>query len=262
MFVSLVASQEVLRQCQASEVQAANNAKPACEPRPTIEYLQDPNDLRRGSTLHPDQILVQKCSGSCLDNNMYQSCIASRKQSRTIQVVEQQMTARGLGDEQCREMEVEDDLECECGCRISEEDCLSTQYFNPNKCQCECNDSNAKADCYNQNQYGGPLKEWNEATCQCRCVEQFRECSSGFVYDSVHTCSCRGFRGGSTTAVVVLIVAIVAMMGCIGFLLARYRRIRVALAKATYSRSQSHAPSSPVKCEEMKTLNANETDQK
>ena len=37
------------------------------------------------------------------------------------------MTARGLGDEQCREMEVEDDLECECGCRISEEDCLSTQ---------------------------------------------------------------------------------------------------------------------------------------
>ena len=75
-----------MRQCQASEVQAANNAKPACEPRPTIEYLQDPNDLRRGSTLHPDQILVQKCSGSCLDNNMYQSCIASRKQSRTIQV--------------------------------------------------------------------------------------------------------------------------------------------------------------------------------
>ena len=75
-----------MRQCQASEVQAANNAKPACEPRPTIEYLQDPNDLRRGSTLHPDQILVQKCSGSCLDNNMYQSCIASRKQSKTIQV--------------------------------------------------------------------------------------------------------------------------------------------------------------------------------
>ena len=98
---------------------------------------------------------------------------------------------------------------------------LRSQYFNPNKCQCECTDSNAKADCYNQNQYGGPLKEWNEATCQCRCVEQFRECSSGFVYDSVHTCSCRGFRGGSTTAVVVLIVAIVAMMGCIGFLLAR-----------------------------------------
>lgn len=44
-----------------------------------------------------------------------------------FQVVQQQMTARGLGDEQCREMEVEDDLECECGCRISEEDCLSTQ---------------------------------------------------------------------------------------------------------------------------------------
>lgn len=96
------------------------------------------------------------------------------------------------------------------------------QYFNPNKCQCECNDSSAKAACYNQNQDGGPLKEWNESTCQCRCVEQFRECSSGFVYDNVHTCSCRGFRGGSTTAVVVLIVAIVAMMGCIGFLLARY----------------------------------------
>ena len=37
------------------------------------------------------------------------------------------MTARGLGDEQCQELEIEDDLECECGCRISEEDCLSTQ---------------------------------------------------------------------------------------------------------------------------------------
>ena len=78
---------EVLRQCQASEVQAANNAKPACEPRQTIEYLQDPTEVRKGSTMMPDQILVQRCSGSCLDNSLYQSCIASRKQARTIQVI-------------------------------------------------------------------------------------------------------------------------------------------------------------------------------
>lgn len=78
---------EVLRQCQASEVQAANNAKPACEPRQTIEYLQDPAEVRKGSTMMPDQILVQRCSGSCLDNSLYQSCIASRKQARTIQVI-------------------------------------------------------------------------------------------------------------------------------------------------------------------------------
>ena len=39
------------------------------------------------------------------------------------------MIARGQEEEQCREMEIVDDLECQCGCRISEEDCLSTQVI-------------------------------------------------------------------------------------------------------------------------------------
>ena len=77
---------EVLRQCQASDIQAANNLKPACEPRQSIEYLQDPNDIRQGISLIPDQISVQRCSGSCVDNNPYQSCVASQTRTRTIQV--------------------------------------------------------------------------------------------------------------------------------------------------------------------------------
>ena len=137
----------MLRQCQASDIQAANNLKPACEPRQSIEYLQDPNDIRQGISLIPDQISVQRCSGSCLDNNVYQSCVASQTRTRTIQVfrnlsyfgilsqsrefqvVQKQMIARGQEEEQCREMEIVDDLECQCGCRISEEDCLSTQVI-------------------------------------------------------------------------------------------------------------------------------------
>ena len=39
------------------------------------------------------------------------------------------MIARGQEEEQCREMEIVDDLDCQCGCRISEEDCLSTQVI-------------------------------------------------------------------------------------------------------------------------------------
>ena len=80
---------EVLRQCQVSDIQAANNLKPACEPRLSIEYLQDANDIMQGIALIPDQISVKRCSGSCLDNNAYQSCVASQTRTRTIRVTTQ-----------------------------------------------------------------------------------------------------------------------------------------------------------------------------
>jgi hypothetical protein len=67
------------------------------------------------------------------------------------------------------------------------------QYFNPLLCRCECSDRNAKIACYGQNRVvqssgSGPVKIWNESTCQCRCTEAYRECSTGYLYDSINTC--------------------------------------------------------------------------
>ena len=66
---------------------------------------------------------------------------------------------------------------------------ISFQYFNPSKCNCECQDSSARSQCYNQdpNVPGGP-KTWDENTCQCKCAIDFKECSTGFVYDNREQC--------------------------------------------------------------------------
>lgn len=44
------------------------------------------------------------------------------------------------------------------------------------------------SECYRQSVGTNAMKEWNESTCDCRCKEKYRECSTGYEYDNIDTC--------------------------------------------------------------------------
>ena len=103
------------------------------------------------------------------------------------------------------------------------------QNFNPNTCQCECSDQQAIINCLTDypDSDRNSLKFWDETSCQCRCTEQYKRCSTNYIYDNLNTCSCiresdsGGFKEGSTIAIVLLIVAFVVTIGTNGYLFYR-----------------------------------------
>ena len=113
--------------CSSSAKPDAIDKRPHCEPRPTIQQIQDPRDLQLGLKVIPDQIIVNKCSGSCQDSNLHYSCKASKKQTKTIKTVHESYLGRNQNS--CYSVEIEEDIECQCGCRISESDCNSIQVI-------------------------------------------------------------------------------------------------------------------------------------
>ncbi len=61
------------------------------------------------------------------------------------------------------------------------------QDYDHHFCKCRCSNSEAKAACSQEK----GRKFWDERNCQCVCrAEEYRECSTGFVYDAIDTCKC------------------------------------------------------------------------
>lgn len=128
----------------------------------------------------------------------------------------------------CSEVDMEQHDGCTCGCRITEADCQSNQYFNQNLCRCECVDRAAKATCLLE----GPHKMWDEANCRCRCTESYSECSTGHFYDNIDRCSCiPDLRPASSVPVVALMVALIGTLTCLLLVAINYRKTRKVLAK-------------------------------
>ncbi len=110
---------------------------------------------------------------------------------------------------------------------------IALQYFNPSLCRCHCSDREAMAQCYAETANAGasdPLKIWDEENCACRCAETFRECSTGYVYDQMDTCSCvPELRPASSVPVVALVVALIGTLTCLVLVGFNYRRTRKVL---------------------------------
>ena len=72
----------------------------------------------------------------------------------------------------------------------------TTQAYDKTFCKCRCTNSEAKSRCAQER----ARKFWDERNCQCLCrTEEFRECSTGFVYDAVDTCRCSKTMNGNAT---------------------------------------------------------------
>ena len=63
--------------------------------------------------------------GSCQSSgNYYHSCIAKKSQKKSVNVIINHL----IGSEpECRTVEIDEHLECQCGCGKSQSDCKSIQ---------------------------------------------------------------------------------------------------------------------------------------
>ena len=86
----------------------------------------------------------------------------------------------GKCEKECASVEVEDEVECECGCRRKE--CGEKAEWMSDSCDCECKDSDGMAECVE----GGNV--WDSTQCQCVCSATL-SCMPGMEYDQ-DTCSC------------------------------------------------------------------------
>ena len=64
-------------------------------------------------------------SGSCRNSgNNYHSCIAKRSQKKSVNVILNHLNGN---QPECRTVEIDEHLECQCGCGKSQSDCKSIQ---------------------------------------------------------------------------------------------------------------------------------------
>merc|ERR1711971_671995 len=118
MFVS-INSQE----CLSSHISEADRT--SCEPIATIQNLENRDNYRNGIFTSPDQVLVNRCSGSCRSSgNNYHSCIAKTSQKKSVNIILNHLNGN---PPECKTLEIDEHLECQCGCGKSQTDCKSIQ---------------------------------------------------------------------------------------------------------------------------------------
>ena len=93
--------------------------------------------------LSPSHVVVRRCSGGCHGSR---SCVAGATQVRKVAVMMAKCpVAGGKCEKQCASLEVEDEVECECGCRRKE--CGEKAEWMSDTCECECKNTVARREC-------------------------------------------------------------------------------------------------------------------
>merc|ERR1719419_1409597 len=93
-------------------------------------------------------------------------------------------------DKECTSLQVEDEIECQCGCRTQKDECLENQEWKSEICECKCKDRRAERECLEW----GKDKVWDSTKCECVCSST-SECRDG-KFNS-NTCKCEETTTGS-----------------------------------------------------------------
>ena len=89
-----------------------------------LENWKNPIQIHCGNTLQDDN-KNSLYSGSCRNSgNNYHSCIAKRSQKKSVNVILNHLNGN---QPECRTVEIDEHLECQCGCGKSQSDCKSIQ---------------------------------------------------------------------------------------------------------------------------------------
>ena len=136
--------------------------------------------------LSPSHVVVRRCSGGCHSSR---SCVASVRKVREVSVMMAKCpVAGGKCEKQCASLEVEDEVECECGCaKHLEEECrakVETHSWSRETCDCQCRDEKERRSCLES-----PGKVWDSSSCSCVCPLSLQTCASGLRLDPT-SCSC------------------------------------------------------------------------
>lgn len=193
-----------LLECGAGEMESILNrgeGEESCRPRSTVLRLPDPEDAYSHTT--PSHVEVMRCSGSCLHS--YHRCIPAKTRTRREKVILAVRSAvAGPVATVCAEIEVEDHVECTCGCDVTAGDCNARQVFLPAECRCGCPNIQERDRCIAQNWY------WSPELCQCMCPNRpYPTCPTGYIFDHESACDCRPVSFTAFTLLELVIVVIV-----------------------------------------------------
>merc|ERR1719244_2250434 len=132
--------------CNKDHISSSLRELSQCEPREKVIAVSWPNHTTVDH-VSPSHVTVLRCSGGCHTN--HQSCVASRKKSRQVAVMlgRCEQENRGRCEKECNSVQVEDEVECECGCRQKREECLENQEWKSETCECLCKDRKARREC-------------------------------------------------------------------------------------------------------------------
>jgi len=165
--------------CSQSHISNSLRGEAPCQPRDKVIKVPWPNntDVHR---VTPTHVTVRRCSGGCHQD--HQSCVASLTRVREVQVILGKCpVSGGKCEKECASVKVEDEVECECGCRRKE--CGEKAEWMSDTCECECKDSVARTECLESGYV------WDSTQCQCGCPA-ILSCHSGMEF-SKETCQCQ-----------------------------------------------------------------------
>ena len=126
-----------------------------CMPRPKILNV---NEGIGEALFYPNNVLVNKCSGSCntSDNPMFKICVPKIIKNVNMKVYNFLMRLNETRNVLWHES-------CKCVCRLNSSVCNSKQIWNSDTCRCDCNED-----------FAGIINcakgyTWNSSTCECQC---------------------------------------------------------------------------------------------
>ena len=169
--------------CNRAHISSSLRELSPCKPREKVIALEWPNNTS-ADRLTPSHVTVLRCSGGCLAN--YRSCVASKKSTRQVAVMLGSCRNRigGRCEKECTNVQVEDEVVCECGCRRKAEDCRANQEYQSETCECECRDKEAMKKCLEE----GTNRIWDASKCECVCSHKL-QCTH--ENSDKRTCQCK-----------------------------------------------------------------------
>jgi len=156
-----------------------------CTPRDKVIPVPWPNNTDVHQ-LTPSHVVVKRCSGGCHNSG---TCVARVTRVRNVSVMMGKCpVGGGKCDKECASLQVEDEVECECGCsKHVQATCQEKQkshVFNKDTCECQCKDQDARKKCFET-----PGKVWDSSSCSCICGQD-TTCHTGLEYN-FDTCMCQ-----------------------------------------------------------------------
>ena len=103
-----------------------------CEIQPTLINLH-PNEYIQEFNYYPFAIKLDRCVGSCntLNDLSNKVCVPNKTEDLNLSVFRM---ITGINESKTLTMHIS----CECKCKFDARKCNSDQWWNNDKCQCEC----------------------------------------------------------------------------------------------------------------------------
>ena len=182
--------------CSKNHISSSLSELSPCEPREKVISVAWPN-FTSVDQVSPSHVTVLRCSGGC--HTDHRSCVASRTKNRKVAVMlgKCNKVNGGRCEKVCTTLEVEDETECECGCRRKMDECTEYQEWKSETCECECKNRKAKRECLES----GHNKVWDTSKCACVCSYEIK-CPHGKLDNATCQCEERRIKSFESTSAV------------------------------------------------------------